>query len=120
MLEPSSVPRGQPSPRTAVGEFALHAQAVIVTSGGIGASHDLVRAAWPERLGTPPAHMVTGVPAHVDGRMLAITQRAGGQVINSDRMWHYVEGIHNWNRLRAQLVRAHPQDHREGVRALRL
>ncbi|HEY3952907.1 MAG TPA: FAD-binding dehydrogenase [Streptosporangiaceae bacterium] len=97
VLEPSSVPRGRPSPRTAVGEFELHAQAVIVTSGGIGANHDLVRAAWPERLGSPPAHMVTGVPAHVDGRMLAITQQAGGQVINPDRMWHYVEGIHNWN-----------------------
>jgi hypothetical protein len=97
VLEPSTVPRGQPSSRAAVGEFELHAQAVIVTSGGIGANHDLIRAAWPERLGAPPAHLVTGVPAHVDGRMLAITQQAGGQVINPDRMWHYVEGIHNWN-----------------------
>jgi predicted oxidoreductase len=41
--------------------------------------------------------MLTGVPAHVDGRMLAITEAAGGSVINSDRMWHYVEGIQNWN-----------------------
>jgi predicted oxidoreductase len=42
-------------------------------------------------------HMISGVPAHVDGRMIAITQAAGGNVINGDRMWHYVEGIHNWN-----------------------
>jgi predicted oxidoreductase len=41
--------------------------------------------------------MLTGVPAHVDGRMLAITEAAGGSVINRDRMWHYVEGIQNWN-----------------------
>ena len=41
--------------------------------------------------------MVTGVPAHVDGRMLGITQAAGGHVINPDRMWHYTEGIHNWD-----------------------
>ena len=70
--------------------------AVIVTSGGIGGNHDLVRAAWPDRLGTPPDHLVTGVPAYVDGRMIGIVEAAGGSVINRDRMWHYVEGIHNW------------------------
>jgi predicted oxidoreductase len=96
-LEPSAVSRGEPSSRTAVGDFELHAQAVIVTSGGIGGNHDLVRTAWPERLGRPPTDMISGVPAHVDGRMVAITQAAGGNVINRDRMWHYVEGIHNWD-----------------------
>jgi predicted oxidoreductase len=29
--------------------------------------------------------------------MLGITQAAGANLINGDRMWHYVEGIHNWN-----------------------
>src|SRR6185437_15040512 len=28
---------------------------------------------------------------------LAITERAGGRVVNRDRMWHYTEGIINWN-----------------------
>ena len=70
---------------------------MIVASGGIGGNHDLVRASWPERLGRPPAHMITGVPAHVDGRMLEIAQRAGARIINPDRMWHYVEGIRNWS-----------------------
>jgi len=97
VLEAGSVERGRPSSRVAIGEFELHAQAVIVTSGGIGGNHELVRAAWPARLGTPPRQMLTGVPAHVDGRMLAITEAAGGSVINRDRMWHYVEGIQNWN-----------------------
>ncbi|HWG62702.1 MAG TPA: FAD-binding dehydrogenase, partial [Streptosporangiaceae bacterium] len=97
ILEPSNVPRGRPSSRGATGDFELHAQAVIVTSGGIGGNHDLVRQAWPKRLGAPPERMITGVPAHVDGRMIGITQAAGGQVINPDRMWHYVEGIRNWN-----------------------
>ena len=41
--------------------------------------------------------MVSGVPAHVDGRMLAITEKAGGRIVNRDRMWHYTEGIKNWN-----------------------
>ena len=97
VLEPGPVERGRPSSRVQVGEFELHAQAVIVTSGGIGGNHDLVRQNWPARLGEPPARMLTGVPAHVDGRMLGITETAGGTVINRDRMWHYVEGIQNWN-----------------------
>ncbi|TIM17976.1 MAG: FAD-binding protein, partial [Mesorhizobium sp.] len=72
------------------------AQAVIVASGGIGGNPELVRKNWPQRLGTPPSRMISGVPDHVDGRMLAITEAAGGSIINRDRMWHYVEGIKNW------------------------
>ena len=166
VLEPSATARGVSSSRAVIGDFELTAQAVIVTSGGIGGDHDLVRKSWPSRLGTPPVDMVTGVPAHVDGRMLGITADAGGRIINPDRMWHYVEGVHNWDpiwpghgirilpgpsslwfdalgrrlpvplfpgfdtlgtlehlqddRPRPQLVRAHPEDHREGVRALRV
>ncbi|SFQ21115.1 FAD-binding dehydrogenase [Hymenobacter arizonensis] len=97
ILEASDVPRGAPSSRQVVGDFELSAGAVIVTAGGIGGNHELVRRNWPARLGTPPAHMISGVPAHVDGRMLGITEAAGGQLINSDRMWHYTEGIQNWD-----------------------
>ncbi len=97
ILAPSSVERGYKSVRDFVGSFALKAQAVIVASGGIGANHELVRQNWPQRLGPPPKRMITGVPDYVDGRMLAITEAAGGTIINRDRMWHYVEGIKNWN-----------------------
>ncbi len=97
VLAPSDVRRGEASGREAVGDFELSAQAVIVTSGGIGANHDLVRSNWPERLGTPPRHMLSGVPEHADGRMLAITEEAGGRIVNPDRMWHYTEGIQNWD-----------------------
>ena len=97
ILEPSTVARGERSGRGVVGSFELSAGAVIVTSGGIGGNHDLVRAAWPvDRLGPPPKRMVAGVPHHVDGRMVAITEAAGGSVINRDRMWHYTEGVENW------------------------
>lgn len=96
VLEASAVERGHKSSRDVTGEFELHAQAVIVASGGIGGNHELVRKNWPERLGAPPKRMITGVPDHVDGRMLAITEAAGGTIINRDRMWHYVEGIKNW------------------------
>ena len=96
-LAPTRLPRGVATSREPVGEFELSAEAVIVASGGIGANHDLVRANWPSQLGTPPETMLTGVPAYVDGRMLAVTTRAGGSVINRDRMWHYVEGVRNWD-----------------------
>jgi predicted oxidoreductase len=97
VLEPSSEARGVESSRNAIGEFEFRAQAVIVTSGGIGGNHDLVRANWPTRMGRAPERMLTGVPAHVDGRMIAITEKTGARVINRDRMWHYTEGITNYD-----------------------
>jgi predicted oxidoreductase len=96
-LEATTVSRGQASSRTPTGAFELRAQATIVASGGIGGNQKLVRKNWPARLGTPPAFMVQGVPDHVDGRMIAITETAGARVINRDRMWHYTEGLRNWN-----------------------
>lgn len=97
VLAPDDADRGRPSRREAVAEFELAAQVVLVSSGGIGGNHDLVRANWPQRLGSPPERMITGVPAYVDGRMMRIAVDAGGRVINPDRMWHYVEGIRNWD-----------------------
>ncbi|MGP4671635.1 FAD-binding dehydrogenase [Agrobacterium salinitolerans] len=96
ILASDPVQRGQESSREQQGDFTLSAAAVIVSSGGIGGNQELVRRNWPvERLGEPPASMVCGVPAHVDGRMIAITETAGGAVINRDRMWHYTEGVKN-------------------------
>ncbi|OJV60907.1 MAG: FAD-binding dehydrogenase [Cellulomonas sp. 73-145] len=97
VLEDSSVGRGRPSSRVEVGGFSYEAQVVVVASGGIGGNLDLVRRMWPERLGAPPRELVAGVPAHVDGRMLQIGATAGAAVINADRMWHYTEGLHNWD-----------------------
>lgn len=96
VLAPDSAERGAPTNRDEISSFELSAQAVVITSGGIGGNHDLVRAAWPDRLGTPPRHMLSGVPAHVDGRMLGIAEKAGASHINADRMWHYTEGIENF------------------------
>lgn len=97
VLVPDDSPRGVPSSRDRAGDFELTAQAVVVTTGGIGADHDIVRRYWPERLGTPPAEMVTGVPAYVDGCMLDISAEAGVRLVNRDRMWHYTEGLRNWD-----------------------
>lgn len=97
VLAADDAERGTASNRDVTDEFEFRAPAVVVTSGGIGGNHELVRQNWPKRLGTPPAEMLSGVPAHVDGRMIPIAQDAGARVINADRMWHYTEGISNWN-----------------------
>ncbi len=97
VLADDDAERGAPSNRDVVDEFELRAPALVVASGGIGGNHELVRQFWPERLGTPPAELLSGVPAHVDGRMLQITADAGARLVNGDRMWHYVEGIQNWD-----------------------
>lgn len=97
VLVPSSAARGEASSREVLGDFEFHSKAVMVTSGGIGGNHDLIRKNWPTRLGPAPKNMISGVPKHVDGRMLAITEKVGGRIVNRDRMWHYTEGIKNWD-----------------------
>lgn len=97
ILVGSGADRGHPSSREVIADFEIRAGATIVASGGIGGNHDLVRAAWPERLGSAPRQMLTGVPAYVDGSMHAVSEAAGARLINGDRMWHYVEGIRNWD-----------------------
>jgi predicted oxidoreductase len=97
LLSPDESARGVASNREALGEFSLAAEAVVITSGGIGGNFDLVRQNWPPRMGKPPKRLISGVPAHVDGRMLGIAEKAGANLINRDRMWHYTEGIENWD-----------------------
>lgn len=108
VLEPSDVARGEASSRAQVGDFEISAQAVVVTSGGIGGNHEMVRRNWPDRLGPAPKRLLSGVPAHVDGHMLEATAGAGASVVNNDRMWHYTEGIANHS----------PVWHEHGIRIL--
>ena len=98
VLEATSVERGQESSRKVIGDFRFQSDCVIVTSGGIGGNFDLVRKNWPvKRVGPAPRNLISGVPRHVDGRMIGITKKAGAAIINEDRMWHYTEGVQNWD-----------------------
>ncbi|WP_299415481.1 FAD-binding dehydrogenase [uncultured Sulfitobacter sp.] len=97
ILEDTRAARGQSTSRKAVGAFEQRAEAVIVTTGGIGGNHSMVRKHWPARLGRAPKVMVAGVPDYVDGRMHGIAAKAGAGLINEDRMWHYCEGLQNWD-----------------------
>lgn len=89
--------RGEPSSREVVGDWAARAETVVVATGGIGGELARVRELWPARLGTPPAAPLRGVPAHVDGSGLDLARDAGARLVHGDRMWHYTEGIANWD-----------------------
>lgn len=98
VLSDDSAARGRSTNREVVGSFEHRASAVVITSGGIGGNHDQVRQNWPvDRLGQPPQRMVAGVPDYVDGKMQQIAKSAGASAINEDRMWHYTEGLANWD-----------------------
>ncbi|MBY6164774.1 FAD-binding dehydrogenase [Pseudooceanicola nitratireducens] len=98
VLVESDAPRGVSTSREAIGAFEAEGQALILTSGGIGGDHDKVRRQWPvERLGAAPERMVSGVPDYVDGQLQGLAEAAGAGMINGDRMWHYCEGIQNWD-----------------------
>ncbi|KAI4858939.1 FAD binding domain-containing protein [Hypoxylon rubiginosum] len=99
ILELDESPRGVKTSRTVVGNFEFHGSSVIISSGGIGGNVEAVKKAWPlDRLGPKvPENFVIGVPAHVDGRMVGIAEEAGAHFVNRDRMWHYTEGLQNWN-----------------------
>ncbi len=95
ILEPSNAKRGEKSSRTVIDDFTYKSPTIVISSGGIGANFDLIRKNWPERLGSSPQNMISGVPDHVDGRMLEISEKTGARIVNRDRMWHYTEGIKN-------------------------
>ncbi len=98
ILAPDDAARGAATNREVIDSFDIRCDQVIVTSGGIGGNFDLVRRNWDaSKSGPLPEKMVSGVPEHVDGLLLDIVRGAGAELINTDRMWHYTEGVHNWD-----------------------
>ncbi|HEX7352226.1 FAD-binding dehydrogenase [Brachybacterium sp.] len=97
VLTADTTPRGVGSTREVTGEFEERAAAVLVATGGIGGNEELVRSLWPADLGSMPRSVVHGVPASVDGAGMLAAERAGARWIHRDRMWHYTEGIRNWD-----------------------
>ena len=41
--------------------------------------------------------MIQGVPDSTDGRLIGISENAGVNIVNKDRMWHYTEGVKNYS-----------------------
>lgn len=91
-------PRGVASNNDVTDSFEIRGAAVVVATGGIGGNLDKVRQMWPDdRWGPCPDDLVTGVPEYVDGRGIDIAAAAGANLVNTDRMWHYTEGMINWD-----------------------
>lgn len=93
VLAHSSAGRGRPSTREQVGCEEITADAVVVATGGIGANHELVRTLWPAAAGRLPADLLSGVPDSTDGTGIDRAAAAGADVVHTDRMWHYPEGL---------------------------
>ncbi|SDS27112.1 FAD-binding dehydrogenase [Corynebacterium timonense] len=90
--------RGEASNSEELEAFELRGVAVVIATGGIGGNLEKVRRTWPEdRWGPCPENMVTGVPEFVDGSGIDIAAEAGARLVNTDRMWHYPEGMINWD-----------------------
>ncbi|MBA4505412.1 FAD-binding dehydrogenase [Corynebacterium sanguinis] len=98
VLDDDPAVRGAASNKQEGDAFEIRGAAVVIATGGIGGNLDKVRAMWPDdRWGPCPEYMVTGVPAYVDGRGIDIAKKAGANLVNTDRMWHYPEGMINWD-----------------------
>ena len=98
VLEPSSLERGVKSSRKEIGEFELR---------GAGGHPRLRRHRRRLRAGAPALaraarHATSNswcraCPTTSTAAMLTIAEAAGARLINRDRMWHYTEGLRNWN-----------------------
>lgn len=98
VLEESEAERGGLSNRRVQRNFTLRCPNIVVAAGGMGGNVDMIRENWPtQTLGAVPELMLSGAPAHVDGRMLKISEQAGAHLVNHDRSWIYPEGLHNWD-----------------------
>ncbi|MDG4663408.1 FAD-binding dehydrogenase [Mycobacterium sp. 236(2023)] len=94
-LTPSAHQRGAPSSGTAAGEFTLAAPAVLLATGGVGGSPELVRELFTRSFGRYPDELLCGNPSYVDGKMIAVAKSAGAHVVNEDRLWFYPDGVKN-------------------------
>ncbi|HCY6707651.1 TPA: FAD-binding dehydrogenase [Staphylococcus aureus] len=108
ILEPSDVNRGEASSREIIDTFAYDVDDLVISTGGIGANHDMIKKNWPKRLGPPPNYMIQGVPDSTDGKMIELTETLGVNIVNKDRMWHYTEGIHNYSPIWTHGIRIIP------------
>ena len=76
--------------------FEVEAGCVVVASGGIMGDLDRVRRHWPETLGAPPEHLLSGAQPAADGNMHDVVEAHGANLTHLDRMWLYAAGVHHW------------------------
>lgn len=94
-LAPTAHRRGEPSSGAELDDFTFSAPTILLATGGVGGSPELVRELFTQSFGRYPDGMLSGNPAYVDGKMIAIAKAAGAHVTNSDRLWFYPDGVTN-------------------------
>jgi predicted oxidoreductase len=78
------------------GEIQVHAEHVIIASGGIcGGDLSRVRAHWYRPWGDPPEELLNGAHIYGDGMLHDKVAEAGGALTHLDMQWHYAAGIHH-------------------------
>lgn len=75
--------------------FEANAEQVVVATGGINGSLDMVRRHWHADWHKPPAELLNGSHRFADGTMHQAVADAGGNLTHLDKMWNYAAGVHH-------------------------
>ena len=75
-------------------DFEYLADAVVIATGGLNGSDQIIRDNWhPDWGKTPPEKILCGSHKFADGMMHDATRAVGGSVINVANNWNYAAGI---------------------------
>lgn len=75
--------------------FEARAEQVVVATGGINGSMDMVRKHWHADWNKPPETILNGSHRFADGTLHHAVADAGGQLTHLDKMWNYAAGVHH-------------------------
>ncbi len=75
--------------------FEARAEQVVVATGGINGSMDMVRKHWHADWNTPPETILNGSHRYADGTLHRATVAVGGNLTHMDKMWNYAAGVHH-------------------------
>ncbi|MBK6999767.1 MAG: FAD-binding dehydrogenase [Rhodoferax sp.] len=75
--------------------FEAHAEQVVVATGGINGSMELVRKHWHADWHRPPEVILNGSHRFADGLLHRAVTEVGGKLTHLDKMWNYAAGVHH-------------------------
>jgi hypothetical protein len=75
--------------------FEARADQVVVATGGINGSMDMVRKHWHADWNKPPETILNGSHRFADGMLHHAVEGAGGNLTHLDKMWNYAAGVHH-------------------------
>ena len=75
--------------------FEASAEHVVVATGGINGSMDMVRKHWHADWSRPPDVILNGSHRFADGTLHHAVETVGGNLTHLDKMWNYAAGVHH-------------------------